>query len=669
MKKLTVIILALIALPMTFWAQTFKFNNEAGNPASFFVTVSSGLASVKGDSLIFHSLQSDVCGPESACQGDLVTSPNPACPGQWVTLTASPTQGTWPYTYLWDNGFTGPQQQLQFWNQSNVWVQVTDATGCSWFADGTIFMNNGGVNPTISGNLAFCSGSSTTLTVSGTGTFSWTGPNGFTASGASIIVTVPGIYTVTVNNGGCSGSASANVTMSQAAIVSITGPAGFCPNSSVSLAASSNVPNTVFSWTGPNGFSANGSSITVSMPGTYTATGTAPGGCSSSATKTIMAFSAPSPKIKVSFVNNIATLSVSAGLNAVWSTGANTPSITNVPNSTYTVTVTDQQTGCVSTSTPVELDLAPCAPPCVLPVASFTFAPSSQNAQVIIFTNTTNTNGVSGTTYAWSFGDGSNSMATSPTHAYQPGGPYTVTLTATNTCGSSTKTQVLTIGSPCNLLLTPTVDNATCNACANGAIWLTVNNGTPPYTYVWSNGATTADVIGLFAGTYTVTVTDNNSCTATASATVGQPPVAPPTIFVFANKWAPCCPQILGTNTVTVCQEANGTIALTAIGGGQDIDNYFWPAYGNHGAVNYISIEDVGSQLIHVQIRNGGVWHDVFFLLNVVTCLSGSSEPRNNDDFRAYPTLTPSQFWLEGAPGMYILTDPQGRSTKLIKTE
>lgn len=73
------------------------------------------------------------------------------------------------------------------------------------------------------------------------------------------------------------------------------------------------------------------------------------------------------------------------------------------------------------------------------------------------------------------------------------------------------------------IVLNSSVDSIACANGNNGAIDITVQGGVFPYTYLWTTGATTEDIFGLTAGTYTVTVTDANSCTITAQFVLSQP--------------------------------------------------------------------------------------------------------------------------------------------------
>lgn len=68
---------------------------------------------------------------------------------------------------------------------------------------------------------------------------------------------------------------------------------------------------------------------------------------------------------------------------------------------------------------------------------------------------------------------------------------------------------------------TATATSASGLTTADGSVALAVTGGRAPFTYLWSNGATTANLTNVLPGTYSVTVTDANGCTTTASATVG----------------------------------------------------------------------------------------------------------------------------------------------------
>ncbi|MEM9917525.1 MAG: beta-propeller fold lactonase family protein [Bacteroidota bacterium] len=90
---------------------------------------------------------------------------------------------------------------------------------------------------------------------------------------------------------------------------------------------------------------------------------------------------------------------------------------------------------------------------------------------------------------------------------YNQSGTYTENLTGNNNCPLEV-TLNLTVGE--DLTATETINSD--NGAGNGSINLLMNGGFAPYTYSWSNNATTKDISGLSSGTYTVTVTDKIGC-------------------------------------------------------------------------------------------------------------------------------------------------------------
>ena len=139
-----------------------------------------------------------------------------------------------------------------------------------------------------------CNNPSTTLsattTATGTTTYSWTGPNGFTSSSQNPVVSTAGTYTVLATNATGSGTATYIVTANNSAPdVKATGAALACaPN--VIIHATSSVPGATYSWTGPNGFTSASQNPTVSTAGTYTVTVKNPAnGCTASQSATVSA--------------------------------------------------------------------------------------------------------------------------------------------------------------------------------------------------------------------------------------------------------------------------------------------------------------------------------------------------------------------------------------------
>ncbi|HOY07899.1 MAG TPA: Ig-like domain-containing protein [Saprospiraceae bacterium] len=164
---------------------------------------------------------------------------------------------------------------------------------------------------------------------------------------------------------------------------------------------------------------------------------------------------------------------------------------------------------------------------CAAPVLSTVVTPvgcSNPNSGMI---NLSVSAGTPGYTYDWS-NNGPNMPDIDPQDlSGLAAGTYTVTVTDAASCSATTSA---TVGNAPALSLSTQVLGATCAGATDGEIGLTVSGGVPGYTYDWSNnGSNTPDIdpedlIGIAAGTYTVTVTDASGCAANTSAVVGTLP-------------------------------------------------------------------------------------------------------------------------------------------------
>ena len=97
-----------------------------------------------------------------------------------------------------------------------------------------------------------------------------------------------------------------------------------------------------------------------------------------------------------------------------------------------------------------------------------------------------------------------------------------VTVTDSSGCSNFTLAVVSDQDGP--TISVNSVNNVTCHGNGDGAIFIDVTGGVTPYTYSWSNGASTEDIINLCDGTYTVNVTDAKIATMASSKLTGALP-------------------------------------------------------------------------------------------------------------------------------------------------
>lgn len=181
-----------------------------------------------------------------------------------------------------------------------------------------------------------------------------------------------------------------------------------------------------------------------------------------------------------------------------------------VPAGYYYITVTDGS-GCQATG---EANVLNANPRLQATSSAINVACSGENSGTLMVNPT---GGLAPYSYEWQ-PNGSTEQ-----NVYGVGaGDYTVLITDAAGC---TAQQSLTITEPANPLVITGADtqNILCFGNSTGSINLSVDGGTAPYSYEWSNGAHVQDLSNIVAGIYDVTVTDALGCVVTASYTITQP--------------------------------------------------------------------------------------------------------------------------------------------------
>ena len=258
--------------------------------------------------------------------------------------------------------------------------------------------------------------------------------------------------------------------------------------------------------------------------------------------------------------------------NYNWSNGSTDAHQTGLAAGIYCVTVTDAN-GCTASCC-----ITITEPPALVVSCRSNLLPCGDlSGKVCVDVS----GGTPGYTYQWSINNNIMTINT-PCISVSSAGTYCVTVTDVNGCTATccvTVTQSIPLSVNCS---------ATTLSCKNPTptICVSVTGGTPSYSYLWSNGATTACQNVSQAGTYCVTVTDKKGCTATCCLKV--------------DKYIPVTANCSGTNPA--CAATNTGSACVSATGGTPTYTYLW---SNGGTASCILNLTAGTYCVTVTDKFG----------------------------------------------------------------
>ncbi len=527
------------------------------------------------------------------------------------SLSVKITEGKEPYTYKWSTGAT--TQSISNLPSGSYEVIVKDANGKELTLKGTVTepakIEIAGVitNESCGGKNA-----SVDLTVTGgSGKYTFLWSNGAMTEDLNSLSA--GEYSVTVKDEkGCEENSSFTITNhTSLTLTSSTVMAG-CgkANGAIDITVSGGTEPYTYQWS--NG--ATTQDLQNIGPGTYRVTVKDSNGCTdetalvikeNNTLKLTHAVTQTSCLDDASGAIDLIVTGGTAPYTYVWSNNATTQDIAGLISGLYSVTVTDAA-GCTST---VRISVTnksfQVSEQVVQPACG-----SSQGGSVML----TPVNGVAPYVYVWSNGATGNSIS-----GLTPG-IYTVIVTDATGCS---RDLAYVISDPTGITSSVTITNDQCNAQGHFNIDITVSSGQAPYTYQWSNGATTEDLTNVQTGNYSVTITDANGCSTVKEIQVAGSPT-----------WS--C--LINQPASEITCSSTGNVLNTSVAGA---DSYSWTIESSDGqwaltggstssSITYNAGGANSSATIKLTIVKDGCTQTCEYKVN--TCKDQTTPPEDPDD-------------------------------------
>jgi len=495
------------------------------------------------------------------------------------TAETSVSGGTPPYSYLWSNGSSS--SSISNLAPASYSLTVTDANFCSLTQNVIIkAIDCSSLNLSLSStDETFFQANNATASASVSGgaspyTYSWS--NGATT--ANLTSLSPGAYTVTVTDAlGCNTTQTVNVSAINCdnftANVSFTNESYYQTNDgSAMVTPTGGTSPYTYSWS--NGAISN--SISNLVPNSYTIEVIDNLGCIFTETVNIEAIDCSNISTTINktdesyYQTNDGTAQalVSNGVTPYsysWSTGQTVSNLTNLTPGLYTVTVTDAA-GCTSIESTTIVGINCGAVNATITSTDESYYQANDGTAEAIIAN-----GVTPIVYNWSNG--------ATTALISNLSPNNYTVTATDAVGCISSNAVTINGIDCSSFTTliNTTDETAVQA-NDGTASVSVFSGVTPFTYLWSNGATTASIINLTPGFYTVEISDANGCTATENATISALVCAG---FNISIEYEP-----------ESSYQANDAEATAIITGGMAPYTYLWSNGATTATISNVSPND-----------------------------------------------------------------------------
>ncbi|MEO8085637.1 MAG: SprB repeat-containing protein, partial [Bacteroidota bacterium] len=524
-------------------------------------------------------------------------------------VSAIPTGGNSPYTYIWSSGAT--TALATGLSAGNYTVTVSDANGCTKTFTQSLTQPPDLVSSLQSQSNILCNGAST--------------------GSASVIVTggVPG-YTYVWNSappqandtmsGVLAGSYNAIITdvngCRDTVFVTLTQPTAIVPvidavanvtcyrnaNGAISISVSGGTPGYTYSWS-PGGYTTQ--DVTGLDTGTYVVTITDTNGCTKTASATITEPGSvtPLPGLPVSSTDllcyndssgtaavNIILLGGTPPYTYAWSNGNVTSSVSGLHAGSTTITITDAL-GCTADTTFIISEPLPLTTGITNPSPYFCGFDVSCNG----LTDANIDLSVGGGTPPYAYNWNAGTYVTEDLNAIGAG-VYNVTITDTNGCIAN-DTYTVTEPAPIVVNISSPVNaggfNIACKGESSGIIHTAVTGGCAQYSYDWGSGPVPEDSLtGLPANFYSVTVVDQNGCSNVDTITLTEPDTLVPLITSIV---------INGVN-ITCFGGADGQVFLDTIIGGSPPYTWTW---NTGSATDTLTGVGAGQYSVHVIDVNG----------------------------------------------------------------